>query len=97
MRHRYLVAYDVCDPKRLRRIYKKMCGFGEPLQYSVFQCALSDTELILMKEKIGEIIHHAEDRVLIADIGPLEGRARTAFQYLGSPWTVPEEEVAIIV
>jgi CRISPR-associated protein Cas2 len=97
MRHRYLVAYDVSDPKRLKRMYKKMCGFGDPLQYSVFQCALSDVELVLMKDAIGEIINHAEDRVMIADIGPLDGRARAAFQYMGVQWRVPEEEGAVIV
>lgn len=97
MRHRYLVAYDISEPKRLKRMYKKMCGFGDPLQYSVFQCALSDAELLLMKEALGRIIHHAEDRVLIVDIGPVEGRARMAFQYLGLQWRVPEEELAVII
>jgi CRISPR-associated protein Cas2 len=97
MRHRYLVAYDVSDPKRLRRIYKKMYGFGEPLQYSVFQCALSDVELTLMRDAIGAIINHGEDRVMIVDIGPLEGRAATAFQFLGVQWQVPAEGSAVIV
>lgn len=97
MRHRYLVAYDVSDPKRLKRMYRKMCGYGDPLQYSVFRCSLSDLELLLMKEALGEIINHGEDRVLIVDIGPVEGRARGAFQYIGVQWHAPEEESAIIV
>lgn len=97
MRHRYLVAYDVCDPKRLRRTYKKMCGFGDALQYSVFQCALSDVELTLMREAIGAIINHAEDRVMIVDVGPLDGRAAVAFQFLGVQWQVPAEAEAVIV
>lgn len=97
MRHRYVVAYDVSDPKRLRRTYRKMCGFGTPLQYSVFQCALSDAELTLMKLALGDIINHAEDRVLIVDIGPVDGRASVAFQFLGRRDSVPDELSAVIV
>ena len=44
MRHRFLVCYDVADPRRLARTYRKMNGFGEPAQYSVFICDLSPKE-----------------------------------------------------
>ncbi|MFO0762685.1 MAG: CRISPR-associated endonuclease Cas2, partial [Byssovorax sp.] len=37
MRHTYVVAYDVCDPKRLRQVHKTMRGFGDALQLSVFR------------------------------------------------------------
>ena len=30
------MAYDVSDPKRLRKVHKTMSAWGEPLQYSVF-------------------------------------------------------------
>ncbi len=39
-RIRYLVSYDICDPKRLRRVAKILEGFGTRLQYSVFECPL---------------------------------------------------------
>ncbi len=97
MRHRYLVAYDVSDPKRLKRTYKKMTGFGDPLQYSVFSCDLSDVERTLMKEAIGAIINHAEDRLMIVDIGPLDGRATMAFEFLGVQWRMPAESAAVVV
>ena len=44
MRNVYLVCYDVADAKRLRRTYRKMRGFGDAVQYSVFRCELSPTE-----------------------------------------------------
>jgi CRISPR-associated protein Cas2 len=97
MRHRYLVAYDISDPKRLKRTYRKMNGFGDPVQYSVFQCDLSDVERTLMKEAIGAIINHAEDRVMIADIGPLDGRGAVAFEFLGVQLARPAEASAVIV
>jgi CRISPR-associated protein Cas2 len=97
MRHRYLVAYDVSDPKRLKRIHKAMFGYGDPVQYSVFRCDLSDVELTLMKDAIGAIIHHAEDRVMIVDIGPVDGRAAVAFQFLGVTRAPAPESGAVIV
>ena len=51
MRNVYLVCYDVANDKRLRRTFKKMCGFGDPLQYSVFRCELSPPEKQMMKMK----------------------------------------------
>jgi len=28
MRHTYVVTYDICDPKRLRKVYRLMLGWG---------------------------------------------------------------------
>jgi CRISPR-associated protein Cas2 len=97
LRRRYLVAYDVSDSGRLRRTYRKMCGFGTPLQYSVFRCALSAAELVLLRSVIGEIINHAEDRVMIVDIGPVDGRADAAFEFLGRHDLPPDDLSAVIV
>lgn len=32
----FIIAYDISNPKRLNKIYKSMCKFATPLQYSVF-------------------------------------------------------------
>ena len=97
MRHRYIVAYDVSDPKRLKRTHKAMYGYGDAVQYSVFRCDLSDAELTLMKDAIGAIINHAEDRVMIVDVGPVDGRAAGAFQFLGVSLAPVPEAGAVIV
>lgn len=97
VRHRYLVAYDVSDPVRLRRVHKKLLGFGDPLQYSVFQCNLSDVEKLRLVEELSGLIHHEEDRVLIVDIGPVEGRAAVAFEFLGVRTELAAERQAVIV
>jgi len=44
-RIRYLVSYDICHPKRLRRVARALEGFGVRLQYSVFECALDAMRL----------------------------------------------------
>jgi len=69
MRNRYIVAYDITDSQRLMRTYKKMLGYGDRVQYSVFICNLNKTELILMKEDLRQIINTKTDRVIIVDIG----------------------------
>jgi len=79
----YLVTYDISDPKRLRRVHRAMRGFGDALQYSVFACRLSPGELIVMKEKLGIMIHSREDSVLIANLGIVDGRGGRAVSYLG--------------
>jgi CRISPR-associated protein Cas2 len=75
IRHRFIVCYDVREPKRLRRTHNTMLGYGDPLQYSVFVCDLSPTELLLMEEKLRRVVSLAEDAIHMVDLGPLRGRA----------------------
>lgn len=96
MRNRYLVCYDVCDPKRLERTYKKMNGFGEPVQYSVFICDLSPKERVLIEEALTEILNLKEDRVLIVDTGPTEGRGQECFKTIGKPQELPSRSPVIV-
>ena len=83
MQNRYLVCYDVSEPKRLRRTFEKMHGFGDPVQYSVFVCDLSPVEPVLMEAALTDIINMKEDRVLIVDIGPVHGRGSKSLTTLG--------------
>jgi len=96
MRHTYVVSYDVCHPKRLRKVYKVMLGYGDPLQLSVFRCDLSGKELAELKEALRGVIHHGEDQVLFVNVGPEEGRAAGAFAAMGKPYVAPER-CAIVV
>lgn len=74
-----------------------MRGFGDPVQYSVFQCHLSDVEKVKLVDAVSRVIKHDEDRVMIVDIGPMDGRARVAFEYLGVRPAEVGERVAVIV
>ena len=75
MRRLLIVTYDICDPKRLRRVFRAMKGFGQHLQLSVFRCDLTEMERFEMIGVLQGIIHHGEDQVLLIDLGPSEGRA----------------------
>jgi CRISPR-associated protein Cas2 len=83
MRTRYIVSYDISDPRRLRRVHRAMRGFGDALQYSVFRCDLSASERVLMIEALVALINHREDQVMIIDIGPADGRANGCIETLG--------------
>jgi CRISPR-associated protein Cas2 len=96
MRSRYIVTYDICDPKRLRQVFITMRGFGDHLQYSVFRCDLSNIELIGMLTALEQVINHAEDQVLIINIGPPQGRGAQCIRAIGKPYTIPERHVIVI-
>lgn len=68
----YIVAYDIADPKRWRRIFKLMKGYGEWLQLSVFQCRLTAKQQAELIALLDGIIHHREDHVILLDLGPAE-------------------------
>jgi len=97
MRHRYLVCYDITDPKRLRQVHKKMLGFGDPVQYSVFKCDLNDTERALMIAALNELIHVTQDRVMIVRLGPVDSPDDDRVESLGSPLAPWERPVAVII
>ena len=71
--HLYIVAYDISDQKRWRRVFKIMNGYGEWMQLSVFQCRLTPRRHAELIATLDEIIHHGEDHVLIMDLGPADG------------------------
>ncbi len=46
MRSSYLVTYDISDAKRLRLVFRTTRGYGDHLQYSVFECQLTASDLV---------------------------------------------------
>ena len=87
MRSSYLVCYDICDDKRLRKVFQVMRSFGDHLQYSVFECQLTPTDVVRLRAELAKIIHHEEDQVLFVDLGPSEGRGDRVITALGKPYT----------
>lgn len=95
MRRAYIVSYDISDPKRLRKTHEKMLGFGDPVQLSVFICDLSDSEKVLLREAILEIINQREDLVMIADLGQSGGH-RSRIEFIGKPIEFGERRAVIV-
>jgi CRISPR-associated protein Cas2 len=96
MRKSYLVCYDICDDKRLRKVFKVMRAYGDHLQYSVFECQLRPVDLVQLKKEITEIIHHSADQVLFVDLVPAEGRGDRVITALGKPYTALDSPCIIV-
>ena len=91
----YIVAYDISDPRRWRRVFRLMNGYGEWLQLSVFQCRLSPRRRVELKLALGEIINHGEDHVVILDLGSADA-IRPRIESLGKPFAVVERGPVIV-
>ena len=86
MRTTFIVTYDIADDKRLRKVFKIMKAFGDHLQYSVFECQLSPSDLIQCRQRLADTINHAHDQVLFIDLGPSEGRGERVISALGQAY-----------
>jgi CRISPR-associated protein Cas2 len=85
-RIRYLVSYDICDPKRLRRVARTLEGFGVRLQYSVFECPLDGTRLAQLKAELQALLNHEEDQILFVSLGPSASDASLVIDAMGLPY-----------
>ncbi|WP_314868029.1 CRISPR-associated endonuclease Cas2 [Aggregatibacter kilianii] len=57
----YLIGYDIADPKRLQRIYRRMTNYATPIQYSIFLFEGSEKLLTQCLTDIRRIFHPKED------------------------------------
>jgi len=96
VRNTYLVCYDISNDLRLRRVHKTMRGFGDHLQYSVFECQLTRTDLARCRHLLSEIVNHREDQVLFVELGPSEGRGDRVITAVGRPYS-PFDSPCIVV
>lgn len=91
----YIVTYDIAEPKRWRRVFRLMHGYGEWLQLSVFQCRLSRRRHAELRAALVELIRQGEDHVLIIDLGPAE-RVRPRVESLGKTYAPVAREPVIV-
>lgn len=97
MVHLYIVTYDISDPKRLQRVFKTMRNYGDHLQLSVFECQLSGKDLVVLRERLREIINDAEDQVLFIRLGPVTSQLEEpAIEALGRPYAPKDYSVVVL-
>lgn len=61
----YLIIYDIPDDKRRTLLYKRLLGYGTPVQYSSFECFLSEKEALRMINAIRATIDDGRDHVRV--------------------------------
>ena len=91
----YVVAYDIRDQKRWRRVFKIMKGYGEWLQLSVFQCRLSQKRHAELIALLDGIIEHEVDHVVLLEVGPAD-RVEPKVTSLGKKFEPVEREPTIV-
>lgn len=58
-----VVAYDVADEKRRSHIVRILEKVGVRINFSVFECLLTDIQFVKLQEDIGRKINSREDRI----------------------------------
>lgn len=88
-RRRYLLTYDIREPRRLRRVHRVAKDFGYALQYSVFLCDLDARGRIQLLAALGGEIHSRIDSVSLFDLGESDGRGVECVEHLGQRQEMP--------
>ena len=90
----YIVSYDICNPKRLRKVSQTCEDFGLRRQYSVFLCRLTAHDLVRLKSRLYDIIQLDADQVLFI---PLCSKCADGIEALGKPWERHDARDVVIV
>ncbi len=70
----YLIAYDICDGRRLNQVRYFLKGYSSGGQKSVFECFLTAGELRIIAGELRHLIDEEADR---AHIFVMDGRSET--------------------
>jgi len=90
-----LVAYDICTDskrgeKRLRRVSKICINFGQRVQKSVYECQLSEEELVEFVHMLSEVVHPTEDNIRIYRVsGVAQGSVVNLGRAVGMDYSNP--------
>lgn len=95
MRRSYLLCYDIGDPKRLRRTHRVAKAYGEPWQFSVFYCILSEIDRVRLERDLAEVANLKEDQILIIDLGLRDDAVRNTVTTIGA--SLPEADGRMVV
>ena len=83
----YLVAYDVSEPKRLRKVHKVVKRYATGGQKSVFECFLTPAERRRLLADAQAVLDEVEDRLALLRI---EERAQPILHGIATPVVDPE-------
>ena len=93
-RSRYLLAYDIRDPRRLRQVHTTATAYGSALQYSVFVCDLNPGGLVKLRMALRETMNAGEDSVMLLHLG--DGYDRRSFEFMGVAPNLPSGGAVVI-
>ncbi|AGX86929.1 CRISPR-associated endonuclease Cas2 [Candidatus Symbiobacter mobilis] len=63
LKNKYIIAYDICDPKRYNKIHKIIKKYGLPLQYSVYLLDVTRLEIEKLVTELRSLIDPEKDDI----------------------------------
>ena len=90
-----LITYDVRTDtadgkKRLRKVAKECCNYGQRVQNSVFECVMDAAKCRLVKDKLLKIIDENEDSIRFYYLG---NNYKTKVEHFGTNESLDVEGV----
>lgn len=92
-KHFYVVTYDISDDKRRSKVVKLLEGIGTRMNYSVFECILTDVQYRNMCCQLSKISIHREDWI---NIYPLCTECYARIQYIPNMKTKKPVRIAVV-
>jgi CRISPR-associated endonuclease Cas2 len=86
MINRYLIAYDVADADRLRKVHNVVKARAVRVQDSVYEACLTERELVLFEDKLRQVMNLKEDQVMFIDLGAAHRTEIGEVSVMGVPW-----------
>ena len=88
----YIFCYDIRDPKRWRRVYRIVNGYGQRLQYSLFRCYLTRTQMEQARHELEKVVTDEDDLIVIR----LSPRCQIIERAEGKAWAEPPPRFDIL-
>lgn len=66
----YLAAYDVTEPRRLRKALYVVKGYATGGQKSVYECFLTYAERTVLLSEVRAVLDSSEDRFMLVGLDP---------------------------
>ncbi|MBN2053566.1 CRISPR-associated endonuclease Cas2, partial [bacterium] len=61
----YVVSYDIRDDRRRNKVLRTMKGYGDRVQFSVFECILTIEQVKCCRAELSKLIDVKEDTVRV--------------------------------
>jgi CRISPR-associated protein Cas2 len=90
----WIVAYDISDPKRLRKVARACEDYGYRKQLSVFLVRVSATDFIKLRTRLYDIIDLDEDQVLFF---PITDACLRQVEAIGRPTDAHDKNDVVMV
>jgi CRISPR-associated protein Cas2 len=58
-----LISYDIVEDKRRTKVMKYLLGYGARVQYSVFECDLTDQQFAKVQHDLARLVDRQTDSV----------------------------------